>query len=81
MPPKAAAAALAFVLIAAALPATATAQNYQTSQTRTIQRYEHDINAPPAFVRNRSAQCVNGYRTTHQVHGNGRVTAGVILKC
>lgn len=84
MPATAAAtAAVAFLLLAAALPAAAEAQtsNQTSPQTRWDRGYVADVNVPPAFARNRAAQCVNGYRTTHQVHGNGKVTAGVILKC
>jgi hypothetical protein len=33
------------------------------------------------MAQNRAAQCINGYRITHQVKNNGRLTGGVILKC
>jgi len=35
----------------------------------------------PSLAQNPAAQCINGYRITHQVKSEGRVTGGVILKC
>ena len=35
----------------------------------------------PSLAQNPAAQCINGYRITHQVKNQGRLTAGVILKC
>ncbi len=37
--------------------------------------------AAQSLAQNRAAQCVNGYRITHQVKNQGRLTGGVILKC
>ena len=35
----------------------------------------------PSLAQNPAAQCINGYRVTHQVKNQGRLTGGVILKC
>ena len=35
----------------------------------------------PSLAQNPAAQCINGYRITHQVKNQGRLTGGVILKC
>ena len=77
-----ASATLALVLLSAAsAPGNAAAYaGADAAATPLAPQHGAAVHAP-SLAQNPAAQCINGYRITHQVKNQGRLTGGVILKC
>ncbi len=76
--------ALALMLISAAstaAEASTSAATDEAARTLIVQPAVSPPAHPSTLAQNPAAQCINGYRLTHVVKSQGRVTGGVILKC
>jgi hypothetical protein len=77
-----ASAALALVLLSAAsAPSNAAAYAGADAAAILFAPQHGAVIHAPSLAQNPAAQCINGYRITHQVKNQGRLTGGVILKC